>query len=186
MRGIPKLFVCLVALAVLALVLPPLAEACGGNGRTIAQLGGSCGGGSCSMSGGGGSPAMRAPITPAPVPEFAESTWSGSSTMTSPMRVAKPNAPRYAMQLPQASPAKTAVLTSTNGRDTLQMKSDVRPQEVPYTSSDRAVTTTTDGNNTKQMPSQRLALEVPAHVADVTKPVPNPDPPVSMRLTFRK
>lgn len=185
-----KLFLCTaIAALMLAMLTPVVAAQCGGGscgsgGRTIVQTGGGCGGGSCGSS----SPSMRSPISPAPVPEFAQATWNGNGTgtMTSPMRVAKPTAPRVAMQLPVASPVKTAMLTSSNGRDTLQMQSDVRPLEVPYTTNDLALTTSTDGANTLQMKSDLAAGKVPAQAADLSPAAVPLVKPISLRLTLRK
>jgi hypothetical protein len=168
------------ALFLLAFVVH-YADACGGNGRTIAQTGG-CSGGTCgapSVGGGGGS------INPAPVPEFA-STWSGSRTMTSPSRYSKPTAQQVAMQLPLASPSKS-LTTTTNGSNTQQMLSARKASEVPYIDS-TSLTTTTDGANTQQMPSRRQASQVPIE-ANADKPasvaVRPPDRQVT-RLTFSR
>lgn len=180
------LFLCLALL----IAMTPALFACGGgggNGFTIAQTGGGCGGGSCGAApgnfGSGGS------INPAPVPEFAQSTWSGNRTMSTLVpasQARKPAAAAYAARLPIASPSKSAVTTTTNGRDTLQMKSNAKASEVPFTNSD-SLTTTTDGVNTRQMVSTRAASAIPIEdTADRSPPAPTVPKPTSIRLTFKK
>jgi hypothetical protein len=177
--------------AALLIATAPAVLACGGsggNGFTIAQTGGGCGGGACGAAapanfGSGGS------INPAPVPEFAESTWSGSRTMSSLVPASQVRKAPYqatAYRLPQASPSKSAVTTTTNGRDTLQMRSNAKASEVPFVSSD-SLTTTTDGQNTRQMKSTRTASTVPHEANADRSPAPPEVPkPTSIRLTFKK
>jgi hypothetical protein len=156
----------LVAGLILALVATAAYACGGGGGRTIAQTG-SCGGscGAPSVGGGGGGGG----INPAPVPEFAESTThNNGSTMIHRAMGSKPAAPaRLAMQLPQASPARSSLTTTYNGANTQQMASNRKASEVPYT--DVGLSTTTDGKNTRQMTNGRPAQSVPyADQASVT------------------
>lgn len=188
MKGFGIAFAALLCAALL-IATAPAVLACGGGGGgfTIAQIGGGCGGGSCGAApsnfGSGGS------INPAPVPEFAQSTWSGSRTMSTLVpasQARKPAAPAFAVRLPIASPRKSAVTTTTNGRDTLQMRGNAKASEVPFAYSD-SVTTTTDGTNTRQMVSTRAASKLPVEAnADRSPPAPEVPKPTSIRLTFRK
>ena len=130
----------LIALVLLALT-PEFAEACGGNGSTgftISQTG-SCGGGSC------GAPSSAAPQPSDTIPEFAmlRTTTTHGRTMQTMQPKTRGTYTSEAIVLPQAS--DTAVLTSTDGENTLQMPSTIRAGVVPYVDTaireDESVTT---------------------------------------------